>query len=515
MDNAVFPPVAPPILGGSAGPAGRPADREAFGADRPEELGVVTYVHEYLFSLKLITWATLAIVAVMGFLYFVVGFPPAFDTYYEKMYFHAIGIGLAALAVYLVIHAFKLQQYEPPIDFPIVYRAFIAVVLGALGGLVYLSPSVSTALPDVGILLFTVAFILIGDVGAALLIELFLLPRKLANSYNEQTKNLVDYVGRVLPVSKADRGAYSHVGIGYWLTLAAVASAFVAGVLGFFNLWVRVFGPSFFAGYLSWLGLDKQGWLDATLDPHSHMMALAIMAGIVAVAAVLFRVLDSESPMRRTVARIGGWIALIGVVATTLVLGAVALLNFAPPTLFTSGPEDINGMAGDDMVMAVIGAGAMIVLLAIIVERRVWRDPLRLTVLGTWVAAMLINVGQGFYIELHQDQFAGSLAANDSSFKIAQPMTGIFLLTMLALVLLLVDVYGVAGRNRRIAAWTAGLGLLGAFVGTTLWTFADPANNGISFGIYMVGTALSYLAVLFGAFAIRAAKVAKPTPALP
>jgi len=85
MDNAVFPPVAPPILGGSAGPAGRPADREAFGADRPEELGVVTYVHEYLFSLKLITWATLAIVAVMGFLYFVVGFPPAFDTYYEKM----------------------------------------------------------------------------------------------------------------------------------------------------------------------------------------------------------------------------------------------------------------------------------------------------------------------------------------------------------------------------------------------------------------------------------------------
>jgi hypothetical protein len=515
MDNAVFPPVAPPVLGGSAGPLGRPADREASDANCPEELGVVTYVHRYLFSLKFLTWATLAIVAVMGFLYFLVGFPPAFDGYFAKMYFHSIGIGLAALAVYLVIHAFKLQRYEPPIDFPMVYRAFIAVVLGALGGLVYLSPSVSNALPDVGILLFTAAFILIGDVGGALYIELVLLPRKLVGSYDEQSRTLFDYLGRVVPISKADRSAYSNVGIGYWLTLAAIGSAFVAGVLGFFNLWVRVFGPSFFGGFISWLGLDKQGWLDATLDPHSHMMALAIMAGIVAVAAVLFHVFDSESPRQRTVAVIGAWIALIGVIATTLVLGAVALLNFAPPTLFASGPGGINGMAGDDMVMAVIGAGSMIVLLAIIVERRVWRDPLRLTVLATWVAAMVINVGQGFYIELHQDQFAASLAANDSSFKIAQPMTGIFLLTMLSLVLLLVDVYGVAGRARRIASWTAGLGLLGAFVGVTLWTFADPANNGISFGIYIAGTALSYLAVLFGAFAIRAVKVAKPVPALP
>ena len=136
-------------------------------ADAPEELGVVTYVHKYLFSLKFLTSATLAITAVMGGLYFLVGFPPAFDTYFKKMYFHAVGIGLAALAVYLVIHVFKLQRFEPPIDFPIVYRAFIAVVFGALGGLVYLSPSVSDSLADLGLLFFIIAFILIADVGGA------------------------------------------------------------------------------------------------------------------------------------------------------------------------------------------------------------------------------------------------------------------------------------------------------------------------------------------------------------
>jgi hypothetical protein len=509
MDHAASPSVAKPGPGGAATTAGRPAESVVAVADGPEELGVVTYVHEYLFSLKFLTWATLAIVAVMGALYFLLGFPPAFDTYYEKMYFHAIGIGLAALATYLVIHTFKLQRYEPPIDFPMVYRAFIAVVFAALGGLVYLSPSLSDSLADIGLLFFSIAFILIADVGGALFIELFLLPRKLAHSYSEQTTNVVDYIGRVLPISKSDRGSYAHMGVGYWLTLAAIASAFVAGVLGLINLWLRAVGPSFFGGYMSWLGLDSQGFQDATLDPHSHMMALAIMGGAVGVAAVRFGVLDSESRVRRNLARVGAWISLIGVIGTTLVLGAVALLNFAPPTLFASA-DGVNGMAGDDAVMAVIGLGAMVILVAIVAERSVWRNPLRLTILGTWLAAMLLNVGQGFWIELHQDQFTAALTANDASFKVAQPMTGIFLLTTLALVLLLVDVYGVSGRARRIATWTAALGLVGALVGTTMWTFVDPSNNGLSFGVYVAGAGLSYLAVLFGAVAIWSTKVDRP-----
>jgi hypothetical protein len=126
---------------------------------------------------------------------------------------------------------------------------------------------------------------------------------------------------------------------------------------------------------------------------------------------------------------------------------------------------------------------------------------------------MVLNVGQGFWIELHQDQFTASLAANDASFKVAQPMTGIFLLTTLSLVLLLVDIYGIGGLPRRIATSIGAAGLFGALVGTTLWTFADPANNGISFGIYVAGSALTYLAVLFGAIAIWSIKVARPVRA--
>ncbi len=472
-----------------------------------EELGAITSTHAYTFSLKALTWATLAITAVMGVLYFLLGFPPAFDTFYEKMYFHGIGIGLAALAVYLVIDTFDLQRYEPPVDFPISYRAFIAVLFGAAAALLTLSPTVWKGLPDIGILLYSVAFVLIGDVGGALFIELLCLPRKKANAYCCESHNALEYLSRMLPLRTVDRRAYAGVGAGYWLTLAAVGSAFLAGCVGFVNLWVRALGPSIFGGYMSWLGLDTKGFLAATLDPHSHMMALAIMAGIVAVAALRFGVLDSESPLRANIARAGLWIAIAGVAAMTLILLAVAFLNFAPPTLFASGPQGINGIAGDDAAMSIIGVGAMVVLVAVLLDRRVWRDPVRLLIVGTWAAAAIINMLEGFYIELNEDKFSASLSANDAAFSVAQPMTGIFVLIALSLALLLIDYYRISGRTKRIAAWTSGIGLLAALVGVTLWTFADPANNGASFAIYLAGTAVSYLGVFVGAILIRGAHV--------
>jgi hypothetical protein len=467
------------------------------------DLRAITLPHEHAFTMKRLAWWTLAITAVMGALYFLVGFPPAFDTYYQKMYFHAVGIGIAALAAYLVIEAFGLEAYEPPLDFPIRYRAFISVVFGALGGLVFLNRDVFAALPDVGVVFLIVAFVLILDVAAALLVELIVLPRKKAGVYDSRSRSIVDYVGRLIPFTPADRAAYAGLGSSYWLAVASIASVCVAMVIGFMNLWVRAFGPSIFGGYMSWLGLDVNGFEGATLDPHSHMIALAIIGLIVAVAMVRFGVFDGASTLRRTVARAGGWIAIVGIVLTTLVLGAVAFLNFAPPTLFTSGPADINGMAGDDLIMTIVFVGAMVVVAAALTSRRIWRDGLRLIILGTWVASVAITVLEGFYIELHQDQFTGSLAANDASFSAAHPMTGIFLMIVLSLALLVVDFFGVTGRSRRIAVATGAIGLLAAAAGTTLWTFADPSTSGTPFALYIGGIAICYLTVLVASVAVR------------
>ena len=468
--------------------------------------------HEHAFTMRRLAWWTLAITAVMGALYFLVGFPPAFDTYYQKMYFHAVGLGIAALAAYLVIEAFELEAHEPSLDFPVRYRAFISVVFGALGGLVYLNRDVFASLPDVGVLFFIVAFVLALDVAAALLVELIVLPRKKAGVYDSRSHSIVDYVGRLIPFRPADRAAYAGLGSSYWLAVASIASVCVAMLIGFINLAVRAFGPSIFGGYMSWLGLDVKGFEGATLDPHSHMIALAIVGLMVAVVMVRFGVFDGASKLRRNVARAGGWIAIIGVVLTTFVLGAVAFVNFAPPTLFTSGPNDINGMAGDDMIMTIVFIGAMVVVAAVLMSRAAWRDGLRLTILGTWVATVVITVLMGFYIELNEVQFSGSLASNDASFAAAHPMTGIFLMVVLSLALLLVDFFGVPGRARRIVVGIGAIGLIAAAAGTTFWTFIDPSTSGAPFALYIGGIAICYLAVLGASIAVRPAKHLEAEP---
>jgi hypothetical protein len=362
-------------------------------------------------------------------------------------------------------------------------------------------------LPDLGVLFLIVAFVLALDVAAALLVELIVLPRKKAGVYDSRSHSIVDYVGRLIPFRPVDRAAYAGQGSSYWLVVVSIASVCVAMLIGFINLAVRAFGPSIFGGYMSWLGLDVAGFEGATLDPHSHMIALAIVGLMVAVVMVRFGVFDGTSVLRRNVARAGGWIAIVGIVLTTLVLGAAAFVNFAPPTVFTSGPNDINGLASDDLIMTVVFVGAMVVAAAALMSRQAWRNGLRLTILGSWVAMVAITVLMGFYIELNQVQFTGSLAANDASFAAAHPMTGIFLMVVLSLALLLVDFFGVAGRARRIVVAIGAIGLIAAAVGTTFWTFIDPSTSGTPFALYIGGIAICYLAVLVASVAVRPANI--------
>ncbi len=434
----------------------------------------------------------MAITLVMAGLYAVLGFPVSMDgTYYESMYFHSIGIGLAALAVYLVVGAFDLEVDEPRIDFPLSVRAWVAVLLAAGGGIIYIFPALNAALPDVGLGLYVVAFILLADVGGALYVELMLMPRKRYGSYNPRA----GYYRRMFPFTKEMRDAYRGLGPAYWLAIATIGSAFIAGIMGFVNLWVTIFGPSFFTPLINYLGIGGVGLISATLDPHSHEMALAIMVGVVAVAVQQYGILDALSGMKKNVVRAGLWISFIGVVAFTLTFIAVAFSNFEPPTLFAS-PDGLSGIAGDDIMMTVAAAGAMILLLPMAVARvgergePFWKDSIRLSLVGTWVLAVVVNVVGGFWVEMNEGFFQNAGLPNDLAFGQLQSLTGIFVLLGAALVLLAAEQSGISPARRGIVGVGMGVGLLTTSAGGVAWAFLNPSTSGLEFATDIFGLAL-------------------------
>jgi hypothetical protein len=480
-----------------------------------QEVGTVTYTHNYMLSLKTLTWATTLIIVVMAGLYAFLGLPPGLDTYYGILYFHSIGIGIAALATYLVISIFNLQKYEPPIDFPISYRAYAAVVFATVGGIFYLSPTLDAAFPDIPLGLYVVAFILIGDVGGALFVQLLILPRKQAGTYSPKMKAFPprmwpQYVLRMLP-SRKDFSVYSKAGAGYWLALFSVGSAFIAGMIGFLNLWMMIFGVGIFSFLVPFFG-DAGTFSAALLGPHSHDMGIAIMTGVVALVAQHFKVLDVKG-LRKVLANVGLWITSIGLVAITVVMVLEAAVNFAPPTLFQGGAQGVNGMAGDDPVMTGTALGAMIALIPLALVKldgkSSWKDGVRLALLGTWIVAVINSVFQGFYIEFHEDLFGSSMSANHDVFKNVNPMFGIFTLAALALVLVAVDYYEVGGMLRRVTGWLAGVGLIVATLGTSLWVFVDPSIGGFSYWLYILGVLILGVSALTATGIIYKAKITR------
>ncbi len=481
-----------------------------------DEIVATTHTHEYKVTFKSAVWGTILATVAMAALYAVFGLPPSFDSYYQIMFFHSIGIGIAALAVFMVIVAFDLRKYEPGLDMPLYYRALSAVFFGALGGILFLIPDTQNlrGLP----MGFTfLGLLMLADAGGALFVELLLLPRKKAGVYamNYELRPVptqMGYLSRMLPLRKADRAAYRHQPLSYWLVLFSVGSAVVAGIMGFVNLWVMTFGPGLFSGYISFIG-PPYDILGNTLDPHSHEMALAIMAGVIAIAAERFGVFRTAG-WKEKVAKLGVAVSIAGVIGMTVVFIAIASSNFDPGLWFGADP---NALAGDDLVMTIIAVGAMIALVPLALTKREadgrpsWRDPLRLSLLGTWVAAVVVSVIAAFYIEFHEDVFQTTLLANDAVFGELQSLFGVFLLTAVSLILLAVDLYKVEGSSRRIVGWAAGLGIIVGTGGAMAWAFLDPSTSGVAFWTHLLGVGLTGVAAIVSTIAIHAVPVPKGT----
>jgi cytochrome bd-type quinol oxidase subunit 2 len=475
-----------------------------------------SYAHHFYPITPRISVAVTIVLALLAYgLYNLVVYPASIldsASFSHAMVFHSIAICLVALVVYITMSVFDLQRHEPVLDFPLHYRALIAVVLGVIAEI--LSFTGVAGIPEffmVCALLFTF------DITGALYIELLFLPRKLAGAYD--SKDIVACTppfGYVKPFlyKKKDFASYRKMKAPYWLALAGIGSLFISEIIGLVDLWVSLAGPSIFKGWIKYLGLDTKGFLGEILDPHTHMIAIAMIGIVVALAAERFRVLE-QTGWQKHVARVGLWVAFASVVAMTVLYFYMAAFNYSPPNLFASGPNGINAMAGDDAVTSFTFIGTLLVLVPLLFTRfkgkLLSRDSIRLSLLGTWFFLIAITIVGGFIIEFNESSFQGTLIAKDNAFSVFQPLFGLFGLTLVGLLLLAVDFYREGHEIERATGWIAGIGLTVASVGGLLWAFVHPATSSWEFAIFTAGTVILAIGGLCSAVVIARARTSGQT----
>jgi len=306
----------------------------------------------------------------------------------------------------------------------------------------------------------------------------------------------------------------------YWLTFVTVISTFVAGIIGFVVFWLNYFvidigvSPTIFNGYLAWMG-GASAMLGYTVGAHSHAIVMALILGVVAVVAKRFSVL-SLAGWKRTMAKVGLWVSITGVLAFTVVFFLEAFTTVfpggAPDLIFASNPGGpfqlysstaLNGWAGDDSTMLWASIGAMIVLVPLFYTnvrgRPAWRDPVRSAILLTWIFSFIATPIQGFYIEQNEATLKGM--PPDVVFGALQYFALIGI-TLVCMSLLAVDFYTDRKEARSPMAAFAILSVLLATVGAYIYAFFTTNSGSSGYWIFNVGFVLMSVVILAAMVAV-------------
>ncbi len=313
--------------------------------------------------------------------------------------------------------------------------------------------------------------------------------------------------------------------ITYVAAALAAASMFIAAIMGHLAGWIMEFGPNFppligsyahFAGFAS-----SDDFTGALVGSHSHEMAVAVMAMIVALLAVQFGY-GIRKGVSRALATTGIIMVAAGTVVVTAMYTIAAFTTWSPPAWFVSGPDGANGIASDDVISGIlIMGGGVLVAAALIVGRQLFRRPVRLAAAWAWVLSFATVVVAGYAIEMNtvffgagDPQAAG--AANDAVFTWLHQDIGLFLFPAIVLVMLAVERLVNHGHPGWIG-WTIIVGTSITFLGGLVYVFVTPALYGPGYivatvGLVIVGMAL--LATLWWGVrgAIMAAKHAPQVP---
>jgi len=388
--------------------------------------------------------------------------------YWHVMYLHALLIGMVGLIALVVLEMFE-GSCSRHVRVGIVLGVIAATMLTAIGGIW------DTRVPGAEVAMWTqiAGFFALDE------ILLFLI------------------IGFAEAWRRGDRAARS---LPFITALLAAVSMLIAALIGHLAGWILEYGnhPAVLGRYAHFVGVPFATFRDNLIGSHSHEMAVASMALVVAAAVYRFGY-RAATGVSRVLSRTGMALIAVGVVAMTVVYVAMAATSWAVPTLFQSA-NGTNGVAGDDILTGVLVMGGGLLALwpiawhaaAAAHARLGWLFPVAAA--WAWTGVVLGVVIAGFWIEMHETFFgAGSAsakgAANDAIFTWLHQDVGLFLMPALVAVLLAAD--RLAARSYQgVIGWSAIGAVSLLLLGGGVWVFVDPALHGTGYLLSSLGMAL-------------------------
>ena len=389
--------------------------------------------------------------------------------YARVMFLHGLLIGMVGLLALLTCQVFSLRS--PHVRMWIAGGVVVATILAAVGGIW------DKSIPGSEVPMWTqiFGFFALDEILLTLLIGLFGEWRRTPSA-------------RTLPFVAA---------------MLATVSMFFAALMGHLAGWIMEFGakPAVIGDFSKLAGFGTlDDFTGALVGSHSHEMAVAVMALTIVVLAQQFGY-ASVRGISRTLARAGVALVATGTAVMTAIYVASAISQWGPPTFFQSGPDNANGIAGDDVITGIlVMGGGLLVVAAFALIGSVLRRPARAAAMWAWVLSFAMVVVAGFAIELNEVYFgAGDAsakgAANDAVFTWLHQDIGLFLLPATVIVMLVAERLSSNGRLRWIGMGTL-IGTTIMFVGGLIYVFVDPALHGPGYIVTTIGLAFMGVAVL-------------------
>ena len=358
-----------------------------------------SWLNPQFVSLWAITWA-LALTALIPLVnawtpllgqqyenYWTPGVPWRLDLYWHG----AIFIPLVVVGACLVCMIFRLEEVRGTasrlLRESMLYGGLIAPPLAGIAGIFDVYDRFAMGIP---LWLQIIGFLIGDEIAIALIVAMLLYPKQSGKGYHE-------------------------MGLPYYTALVALFGILIAAVEGHIAGWITWFGPwpSFVASYINSTMYPVLGYYNATavqtwavnvVTSHSHTMLPLIMAGIVALVATSFGYYEMKgSP--RFLSQLGFLVMAYMIVAVTWLYVVAGVGNYSIPTLFQSGP---NGLAMDDAMTGMIGWGALLVIIGLVVYMKRngrLRDPVFLAILVAGILIYLTIPVTGYYIEFHESYY--------------------------------------------------------------------------------------------------------------